>query len=310
MTCFVGWLVHHCKLNYHPFLTVDMALVSLSKLRLSSVVTGTYPAILYEAKRCVAGRLPSLRPFQRKAAFMGQAFALLDSLDFLYPHQKAEILWRTASSKEQLDAEVAWKRAKCVEKELDDLAEKVKTFVPQAKTHNEAVNMLVQSLYEQLTGFVGKPVPHHWEHAHNHCVLAFRLYYRFENLDPDFPAPISPRDVIIPLERPKTSTKTNVKINMNSSSSISGKPDNTVDASLTEPHIDVAELFGEDRRKMLQEVREHLELLKEFEGVVSEEEIAKRKRELFAALPPAPSAVMVPSPAKKRKLEATSDSDA
>ena len=108
-----------------PFsLTVDMALVSLSKLRLSSVATVTSPAILYEAKRCVAGRLPSLRPFQRKAAFMGQAFALLDSLDFLYPHQKAEILWRTASSKEQLDAEVAWKRAKCVEKELDDLAEK------------------------------------------------------------------------------------------------------------------------------------------------------------------------------------------
>ena len=108
-------------------------------------------AILYEAKRCVAHRLPSLRPFQRKAAFMDQAFALLDSLDFLYPHQKAEILWRTASSKEQLDADIAWKREKGIEKELAVLSANIKPFVPKAKTHEEAVNLLVQDMFEKLS---------------------------------------------------------------------------------------------------------------------------------------------------------------
>jgi len=127
-------------------------------------------AILYEAKRCVAHRLPSLRPFQRKAAFMDQAFALLDSLDFLYPHQKAEILWRTASSKEQLDADIAWKREKGIEKELEKLAAEMKPLVAKAKTHEEACNMLVQTLYESLTKFEGKAYPLNWEHAHNHCI--------------------------------------------------------------------------------------------------------------------------------------------
>eukprot|EP00543_Licmophora_paradoxa_P013179 CAMPEP_0202475556 /NCGR_PEP_ID=MMETSP1360-20130828/92966_1 /ASSEMBLY_ACC=CAM_ASM_000848 /TAXON_ID=515479 /ORGANISM="Licmophora paradoxa, Strain CCMP2313" /LENGTH=231 /DNA_ID=CAMNT_0049102727 /DNA_START=685 /DNA_END=1380 /DNA_ORIENTATION=- len=47
-------------------------------------------------------------------------------------------------------------------------------------------------------------------------------------------------------------------------------------------------LTAEDRRQMLKEVREHLDLLKEFDGVISSEEIANRKRQLFLALPPAP----------------------
>lgn len=44
----------------------------------------------------------------------------------------------------------------------------------------------------------------------------------------------------------------------------------------------------DQRRKVLSEVREHLDLLKEFEGVISDEELAERKRQLFLALPPAP----------------------
>lgn len=44
----------------------------------------------------------------------------------------------------------------------------------------------------------------------------------------------------------------------------------------------------ENRRKILTEVREHLDLLKEFEGIISDEDLAQRKRDLFRALPPAP----------------------
>jgi hypothetical protein len=53
---------------------------------------------------------------------------------------------------------------------------------------------------------------------------------------------------------------------------------------------------GESRRKLLSEVREHLDLLKEFEGVISAEELAERKRQLFLALPPAPPSLSFPLP--------------
>ena len=62
---------------------------------------------------------------------------------------------------------------------------------------------------------------------------------------------------------------------------------------------DLADIVGtsfDDRRVILQEVKDHLNLLKEFEGVISEEELVKRKRELFLALPPAP-------PVKRTKTE-------
>jgi hypothetical protein len=58
--------------------------------------------VLYEAKRCASTAMATMKPFQRKAAFLDQCKALVESLDLLYPHQKAEVLWRTATSKEQV----------------------------------------------------------------------------------------------------------------------------------------------------------------------------------------------------------------
>ena len=103
--------------------------------------------ILYEAKRCVAPRLPSLRPFQRKLAFVDQAHALVESLDFLFPHQKEEILWRTAVSKEVLTAEMAWKREKLIEKELANLSKQIKPFLGRGRSHQESCDMLTQMLF-------------------------------------------------------------------------------------------------------------------------------------------------------------------
>jgi hypothetical protein len=53
------------------------------------------------------------------------------------------------------------------------------------------------------------------------------------------------------------------------------------------------------RRKQLLEVREHLALLREFDGVIPDEEIAQRKRDLFLALPPTPPAFFT---SKKPKM--------
>ena len=58
--------------------------------------------ILFEAYRCVEGKLEAMRPFQRKLAFLDQAVALLNSLDFIPPHQKPDVMWRTATSREPI----------------------------------------------------------------------------------------------------------------------------------------------------------------------------------------------------------------
>jgi hypothetical protein len=242
--------------------------------------------ILYEAKRCVTPKLSSLRPFQRKAAFLDQARALIESLDFLYPHQKEEILWRTGSSKENMVGEIAWKRTKGIEKSLSELADRVKPLMSKCKTHNEAVDKIVQSIFESQTNSTDRPFPQGYEHAHNHCIMAFRMYYRFDALDDSFPPPLSPRELEIPVEKQRSDNKPESTLRRS-------KPRTLQLTDASEPHVDVAELLGENqaednRRKLLQEVREHLELLQKFEGVIPEDELAQRKRELFLALPPAP----------------------
>jgi hypothetical protein len=251
--------------------------------------------ICYEAKRCVEPRFPALRPFQRKAAHLDQMYALVESLPFLQPHQKVEIMWRTGSSKEPLDPEISWKRAKGIEKELLTLAKAIKPLMQQGKSHNETVDALVQCLYEKLTGFTGKQHPVNWEHAHNHVVLAFRIYYRFDTLDPTFPDPVSPRELIIPAEkvaalpRPvKPAAAVVVKAAISPAAAVDDDSPSDAGVAALLDDAPPKPMTLEERRRVMQEVREHLELLKEFEGVISEEELAQRKRELFLALPSAP----------------------
>jgi hypothetical protein len=103
--------------------------------------------ILYEAKRGIEPRLKTLRPYQRKAAFMEQCYYLLESLEFIFPNQKQEVLWRTMTSRVQLDGETAWSRLKGINRELVTLSQKIKPFLAAGRSHNEAVDLLVQDLY-------------------------------------------------------------------------------------------------------------------------------------------------------------------
>ena len=102
--------------------------------------------ILYEAHRCIADRLPSLRPFQRKLAFMDQCRALIRTINLL-PHQREEIMWRTGTSKEQMLPETAWKRMKLIEKELEKLQEKIQPFCDGQKSHAEVCDSFIQNQY-------------------------------------------------------------------------------------------------------------------------------------------------------------------
>ena len=52
---------------------------------------------------------------------------------------------------------------------------------------------------------VGKVVPVNWGHAHNHLLLVFRIYYQGDTLDPDFPDPVPPKNIVVPALMPKES---------------------------------------------------------------------------------------------------------
>jgi hypothetical protein len=51
-------------------------------------------------------------------------------------------------------------------------------------------------------------IPANWEHSHNNCLLAFRLYYKFSELDPEFPAALPPVPIVVPSEKPSKVEKT------------------------------------------------------------------------------------------------------
>jgi hypothetical protein len=103
--------------------------------------------VLFEAMRCIKPRLDNLRPFQRRWLLLEQVYEILDSLTFLSDLQKEQVLWRTQTKGEQLNDEVAWTRAKGNEKYLNKTVEQLRPFVVPGRSHQEAVNAMVQQAY-------------------------------------------------------------------------------------------------------------------------------------------------------------------
>lgn len=262
--------------------------------------------ILYEANRCIAPALGTLRPFQRKLAYIDMANALVDSLEGVMPHQKAEILWRTGTSKEAMNAETAWKRRKLLNKELENIRVAVAPLLAN-RTHDQAIDAYIQVQFETVTGNTG-PAPPNWQHAHNNAIMCYRLYYRGEEIDPTFPEPNSPKEIYVAAEKPMdlsspvlpeslangTALATSIIGNRPVEEPVDGQTVSGLGEQGNEKGIN-----PECRRAILQEVRQHLDLLKEFEGIISEDDLAKRKRELFLAMPAAPP----PAPKRTKVLE-------
>jgi hypothetical protein len=124
-------------------------------------------AVLFEAKRSVdAAATHRLKSYQRKYALLQQAETLLDELvhaRVVTPLQRNEVLWKTASSRQALDAVTAWKRVKAVERELHSLAEQVRPFLNpsdgeggnDAPSHDgDAVVRMIRAQYVR-TSYVG-----------------------------------------------------------------------------------------------------------------------------------------------------------
>jgi hypothetical protein len=138
------------------------------------------------------------------------------------------------------------------------------------------------------------------------------MYYRGADLDPTFPPPNPPKPIFIASEKPPTPGKATAPMMMPQQ----GVPDHgtasfvastaaapvptapvVVDAKEQQQAAPSFMLISdaESRARLLEEVKEHLELLKQFDGIIPEEEISQRKRELFLALP------LPPPPAAKRE---------
>lgn len=177
-----------------------------------------------------------------------------------------------------------------IEKELEKMQASMVEIAkehPDCSNHEELCNRLTQHLYEQNPTNRGRPVPRRWEHANNHLVMAYRLYYKGAELDQSFPKPNPPRPVQAPatVVAPTTPTTNNTATPAAASTNATSTP-----ASSPTPRrrSTTPEQSSEQRLAVLLEVKEHLEVLKCFVGVVSDAEIATRKRQLFEALPPAP----------------------
>eukprot|EP00980_Cylindrotheca_fusiformis_P012898 scaffold3211_cov120-Cylindrotheca_fusiformis.AAC.6 len=259
--------------------------------------------ILYEAYRCIGTKLLTLRPFQRKIALWDQAVALVKQSDLL-PHQREEVLWRTGTSKALLDSDTAWKRLKVSEKELDKLVnEKVKPIYKIGQTHEELCKEFIQKQFEAQTGVTGKEYPLNWEHTHNNVIMAFKMYYDGIHLDPSFPSPQPVIEINVPHEKPVDNTLTlpgpeAIRRGTNTSTPVppptAGVP-GAASASRINSYGKEEEESGAERRQILQEVKEHMEILDMFHGIVHNDVLKKRKRDLFESLPPAP-----PSAARRR----------
>ncbi len=126
--------------------------------------------VLYEAFRGVEACMSTLRPFQRKAAYLEQCTHLLKQLvdeGVLLPHQSAEIMYRTMSSQAPLDGTAAITRHRGLQQELEQLAEQIKPFWVTGRSHEEAVDRLAHHLFVRIIFLFFRNVGNSLQHTHS-----------------------------------------------------------------------------------------------------------------------------------------------
>lgn len=106
--------------------------------------------VLYEALRCVEplANAGLFRHCERKHGFLRQVEILVQKIDCLTPADRDEVLWRTGTARLRLDADIAWRRAKSVEKEMQKLATQIKPFLAPNRSHQESVDLMIRQLHD------------------------------------------------------------------------------------------------------------------------------------------------------------------
>jgi len=283
---------------------------------------------LYEADRCLKNRYKVLRPFQRKIALYDVCVDLIDTLKFIPEYHRLSIMFRTASGKVPLTPELAWRRMKQVDKDIDKtVVPDLRSLLDEDKPHDDVCQEYIQKQFEKHpTGQEGLKCSDGWEHSHLHTFMVYKMYYNGVLLDPDTPPAVDPNPYrVVPKEKPKiyppelamvTDTSHDISSPGKDAQDSDDKDDkhdeddsdaeesnagaerehfviNTREKRCPPAPLNQVDRAAQMRRSMLQEVRDHLNLLKDFEDVVSDAELNERKRELFKCLPPPPPSITV-----------------
>jgi len=249
--------------------------------------------VLYEANRCLSNHYGHLKPFQRKAALLDTAKDLVNSLSFIPIYQRMEIMFRTATGKLLLSPELAWRRMKIINRDIrKTITPKINMLIEGCKSHDELCKKFLQHEYTHHSGKVDKEYHDIWEYTHIHYFLAFRMYYVGCSINTDMPPACDPNpERMVPADEP-------FEIECRNRSFLSGrKPeDERKDTPVAYINVDqngvefsdalVAET--QERRALLKEVKDHMELLKEFDGLIPDSELKKQRKELFMSLPSIP----------------------
>lgn len=107
--------------------------------------------------------------------------------------------------------------------------------------------------------------------------MTYRMNYHGTNLDPNLPHPAPFKDVVVPNAKPREDDP----------AYLLKMPGDSEQGNTTALSQQVKE-SAEDRLAMLQEIRAHMDLLNDFVGIIPQEQLHKRKRELYLAMPNTP----------------------
>mmetsp|Transcript_30049 Transcript_30049/g.34919 ORF Transcript_30049/g.34919 Transcript_30049/m.34919 type:complete len:314 (+) Transcript_30049:254-1195(+) len=248
--------------------------------------------VLLEADRCLKKHYKRLKAFQRKFALHDTASDIVDTLTFIPPHFRREIMYRTASSMSELTPELTWRRMKNIEREISRaIIPKILALADDTKTHEEVCKLYLQQEYEKTSG---RKEPYHpnWEYSHDNHFTAYRMYYIGKDLNPNVPAAIDPNPQrVVPSVKPSGEERHIRASKRHAASEAVGKASpappvsSPKKARVSTPKAATGVDELTERRALLKEIKDHVELLKEFKDIIPEDELNERKKSLYDKLP-------------------------
>jgi hypothetical protein len=107
--------------------------------------------------------------------------------------------------------------------------------------------------------------------------MTYRMY--FDGADPDekLPEPAPFKEIVVPVAKPREDDPAYLL-------KMAGNPEQAAAAALSQHQAESAA----DRLSALKEIRAHMDLLNDFIGIIPQEQLLKRKRDLYLAMPSAP----------------------
>jgi len=291
--------------------------------RLMTVLGGRYDplmrrsvqsAILFQASSDVEKQFSNLKIFQRKYLLFQAAQKITDSLTDIPLEHRSKLMVRTCTGAVRLSPELAWRRLMFTKRENEKIIIQVKPFVCASKNHEQVCDEFVQCEFEKKisssseTDQKGLEHPFNWEFSHLKEFIIYRFFYDGLILR-NFISPaielLNAEDHITTIMPPTTSLEISPTVSREVShlrqsqkgyerreregNQLLNRSQGQNEFVSTNGRLALNQkLSSEDRISTLQEVRHYLDILKEFEGVISSEELKRKKRDLFYFLPAVP----------------------